>query len=112
MPLFFPPFAAGKRTAFLDQYLPDPAMRTDPAVNLLAAPDVSGAAPAVITVAEFDPLRDEGVRYAQRLRDAGVPVTLIEGPGLVHGYFGLTELSPAAARTADAVRSAFAALLS
>ena len=97
---------------FLDQYLPDPAMRTDPAVNLLAAPDVSGVAPAVITVAEFDPLRDEGVRYAQRLRDAGVPVTLIEGPGLVHGYFGLTELSPAAARTADAVRSAFAALLS
>ena len=96
---------------FTDHYLPDAAMRTDPMVNLLRAPDLAGAAPAVITVAEFDPLRDEGTRYAQRLQEAGVPTTLIAAPGLVHGYFAMTELSPAAARVADEVRVAFASLL-
>jgi acetyl esterase/lipase len=51
------------------------------------------------------------VLYAQRLRQAGVGVTLIRGAGLVHGYFGMTSLSAAAARTAAEVRAAFAALL-
>ncbi len=96
---------------FTGHYLPDAVMRTDPAVNLLAAPDLAGLAPAVVTVAEFDPLRDEGAAYAERLRDAGVPTTLIAAPGLVHGYFGMTELSPAAAAVATEVRAAFAALL-
>jgi acetyl esterase len=96
---------------FYDHYLPQEAMRSDPAVNLLAATDLSGLPPAVITVAEFDPLRDEGALYASRLQDAGVEVTLIRAPGMVHGYFGMTEISAAAAATADEVRGAFAALL-
>jgi acetyl esterase len=96
---------------FYGQYLPQEELRSDPAVNLLAATDLSGVAPAVITVAEFDPLRDEGALYAQRLEQAGVQVTLIRAPGLVHGYFGMTELSAAAARTAEQVRAAFAAML-
>jgi acetyl esterase len=96
---------------FYGHYLPEDEMRTDPAVNLLRAGDLAGLAPAVVAVAQYDPLRDEGRAYARRLREAGVPVTLVEGPGLVHGYFGLVELSAAAARTADEVRAAFAALL-
>ena len=96
---------------FTGHYLPDPAMRTDPAVNLLSAPDLAGLPPAVVAVAEFDPLRDEGTAYAQRLREAGVSTTLIAAPGLVHGYFGMTELSPAAAAVAGDVRAAFASLL-
>jgi acetyl esterase len=102
---------AGDMRWFWAQYLPDDGMRSDPSVNLLAAADLSGLPPAVITVAEFDPLRDEGALYAERLREAGVPVTLVRGDGLVHGYFGMTELSAAAARTAAEVRTAFAALL-
>jgi acetyl esterase len=96
---------------FTAHYLPELEMREDPTVNLLAAPDLRGLPPAVIAVAQFDPLRDEGRRYGERLRQAGVPVRVIEGPGLVHGYVGMTELSAAAARTADEVRNAFAALL-
>jgi acetyl esterase len=96
---------------FTARYLPEPEMRADPTVNLLAAPDLGGLPPAVIAVAQFDPLRDEGRRYGERLREAGVPVQVIEGPGLVHGYVGMTELSAAAARTASEVRRAFAALL-
>jgi acetyl esterase len=96
---------------FTAQYLPEPEMRADPTVNLLAAPDLHGLPPAVIAVAQFDPLRDEGRRYGERLREAGVPAQVIEGPGLVHGYIGMTELSAAAARPAAEVRSAFAALL-
>jgi acetyl esterase/lipase len=96
---------------FTAHYLPQPEMRDDPTVNLLAAPDLHGLPPAVIAVAQYDPLRDEGRRYGDRLREAGVPVQVIEGPGLVHGYVGMTELSAAAAGTAAEVRAAFAALL-
>jgi acetyl esterase len=102
---------AGDMRWFYDQYLPDEAMRTDPRVNLLVAEDLAGLPPAVITVADFDPLRDEGALYAQRLREAEVPVTLVRADGLVHGYFGMTELSAVAARTAAEVSAAFAALL-
>jgi acetyl esterase len=96
---------------FYGHYLPDAKMRADPTVNLLRSGDLAGVAPAVVAVAQYDPLRDEGVAYARRLRQAGVPVTLVEGPELVHGYFGMVELSAAAARTAGEVRAAFAALL-
>ncbi|MDZ5432316.1 alpha/beta hydrolase [Pseudomonas fluorescens] len=51
----------------------------------LLAGDVSGLPPAWIAVAQFDPLRDDGVQYAERLNAAGVPTTLYYGSGLVHG---------------------------
>lgn len=56
----------------------------------LDAPDHSGLAPALLMVAEFDPLRDGAVAYAVRLRDAGVPVVLHIGAGHIHGSPGLT----------------------
>lgn len=49
---------------------------TSPLASPLLHPDLSGLAPAHIVVAEFDPLRDDGIRYAQRLADAGVRATL------------------------------------
>jgi acetyl esterase/lipase len=61
----------------------DPA---DPLVSPLLAGDHSGLPPALIQVAEHDPLRDDGVRYAAALRSAGVPVRLTEYVGMPHGY--------------------------
>jgi acetyl esterase len=61
----------------------DPA---DPLVSPLLAADHSGLPPALIQVAEHDPLREDGVRYAAALRAAGVPVRLTEYVGMPHGY--------------------------
>jgi acetyl esterase len=99
-------------TWFWRQYLPAPGPRpVDPYLAPLTAGDVGGLPPAVVAVGEFDPLRDEGTRYAERLAEAGVAVTLIRGEGLVHGWLGMTELSRVADRTAARTRAAFAALL-
>ena len=61
----------------------------------LGAPvrDLSGLPPAYIATAGFDPLRDEGEAYAERMRAAGVPVALRRHRGLVHGFANLTAVS-------------------
>ncbi|WNF56119.1 alpha/beta hydrolase [Pseudomonas sp. SG20052] len=51
----------------------------------LLAGHFGGLPPALIAVAQFDPLRDDGVLYAEHLQAAGVPTTLYYGKGLVHG---------------------------
>ncbi|GAA4876778.1 alpha/beta hydrolase [Pseudonocardia benzenivorans] len=81
---------------FYDHYVPGGT--DDPVVDLQHA-DVAGVAPAVVATAEFDPLRDEGDAYVEQLRAAGVPVTHVPGPGLIHGYaafIGLVESADAA----------------
>ena len=60
-------------------------LRNPLAAPLLAASH-AGLPPAFIAVAEHDPLRDEGLAYADALQAAGVPVALDRGPGLIHGY--------------------------
>lgn len=81
---------------FEDRYLPPGADRGDPRVSVLRADDLSRLPPAYIATAGFDPLRDEGEAYAQRLREAGVPVALRRHPGLVHTYANLTAICPSA----------------
>ncbi len=75
---------------FDDLYCPQ-SQRKNPYAAPLAVDDPSGAAPAFVIVAGHDPLRDEGVEYAQKLADAGVPTTLVEYPGQFHGFFGMTR---------------------
>jgi acetyl esterase len=60
---------------------------------MLRAEDLSGLAPAYVTTAGFDPLRDEGEAYAERMRAAGTPVALRRHPGLIHGFANLTAIS-------------------
>lgn len=81
---------------FEERYLPPGVDREDPRVALLNATDLSGLPPAYISVAGFDPLRDEGEAYAERLRDAGVQVGLRRHPGLVHTFANLPAVCPSA----------------
>jgi acetyl esterase len=81
---------------FEDRYLPPGIERGDPRVSVLQADDLSGLPPAYVATAGFDPLRDEGEAYAERLREAGVQVALRRHPGLVHTFANLTAICPSA----------------
>ena len=96
---------------FCGHYLADPAHGVDWRVSPLRAKNLAGLAPAVVTTAWFDPLRDEGKAYADALTAAGVPTKYHHGAGLIHGYFGLGEASETAKREAQAARADFKALL-
>jgi acetyl esterase/lipase len=71
--------------AFRDLYLGGQDPR-DPYVSPLFATDHSGLPPALVQVAELDPIRDDGLRYAAALRAAGVPVRTTTYVGMPHGY--------------------------
>ncbi|MFO1315018.1 MAG: alpha/beta hydrolase [Burkholderiales bacterium] len=77
----------------------------------LLCPDLARLPPALVVVGEFDPLRDEGLAYARRLADAGGAVRLLDGPGMVHGYFSLGGVVDAArAAVTDAAHALRAVL--
>ena len=93
------PFLSGPEMgAYRRHYLAD-ADPSDPMVSPLLASDHHGLPPALIQVAEHDPLRADGIRYAAALRAAGVPVRLTEYVGMPHGYLnfpGLCRIAPQA----------------
>jgi acetyl esterase len=81
---------------FRDLYTPNPEDRTKPEVSPLLAGDLSGLPSALVITGEFDPLRDEGEAYADRLKKAGVKTTAKRYPGLVHGFVAAPRLLPQA----------------
>lgn len=73
-------------TLVRETYFRDVAARTEPTASPLLAPDVAGLPPTMIVTAEYDTLRREGDRYAERLSAAGVPVEHLVAPNVDH-YF-------------------------
>jgi acetyl esterase len=79
---------------YTTHFLPADADREDLRRSPILAPDVSGVAPAVVITAGFDPLRDEGEAYAEKLREAGVPVLAHRFRGMFHGFINSVGVSP------------------
>jgi acetyl esterase len=76
------------------QYLRGDADRTDPRAAPLRATDLRGQPPTLVITGGFDPLRDEGLAYADKLRAAGVDVVYREYPGQIHAFVSLTKAIP------------------
>ncbi|HVU04093.1 MAG TPA: alpha/beta hydrolase [Polyangiaceae bacterium] len=96
---------------FREHYLPDPAVRRNGYASPLHATRLDGLPPALLLTAEFDPLRDEGEAYGERLRAAGVSVTVSRYDGMIHGFFSMAAFLEGGKRaTAEAVSALRAAL--
>jgi acetyl esterase len=87
---------------FWDQYAPDEAQREEVTASPLRAStdDLAGLPSALVITGEADVLRDEGESYAQKLREAGVPVTATRYQGIIHDFVMLNALRET--RAADA----------
>jgi acetyl esterase/lipase len=97
---------------FWDHYA-DPDERTDPKAAPLRAAELSGLPPAFVVTCQFDPLRDEGIAYAEALEAAGVPVRQLTARGHTHTSLTMVDLiisgAEVRAQMADALRQFFGA---
>ena len=79
---------------YMEQYLRDEGDKADLRASPLRASSLAGQPPTLIVTAGFDPLRDEGRAYADRLAQAGVDVVHREYPGQIHAFVSLTKAIP------------------
>lgn len=89
----------------------DVDMSAPPATLVPARGELTGLPAAYIAVAGHDPLRDDGIRYAELLAGAGVAVELHNAESLVHGYLGYAGVVPAATAATDRALAALRAAL-
>jgi acetyl esterase len=76
--------------AFWQHYIGDQPGE-NPLISPLQAKDLSGMPPATVITAEFDPLRDEGEAFGERLKSAGVATTITRYDGMIHGFFHMQD---------------------
>lgn len=74
---------------YMELYSPDPQLRKSPYVAPILAPELSGQPETLIVTAEYDPLRDEGEAFGEKLRKAGCTVWVKRFPDMLHGFFSL-----------------------
>jgi acetyl esterase len=71
---------------FWDHYLSSPEDAVNPYASPMKAESLAGMPPALVVTAEYDPLRDEGEAYAQRLNKEGGATELVRFEGVIHGF--------------------------
>jgi acetyl esterase len=82
---------------FFDQYTDASSIDpNDPRISPLTASDLAGLPRAYVVTAGFDPLRDEGKAYADKLNRAGVAAVYVDYPSMIHGFFGMSAVLPQA----------------
>jgi acetyl esterase/lipase len=84
-------------------YLPARVDPADPRISPLRAKDLRGMPPTVIHTAEFDPLRDEGRDYCERIQETGTPAVVYCHPGMIHLFYGLGRMIPYAASAIEGI---------
>ncbi len=96
------PLTADRMKTYINLYLKDPKQASDVRASPLLAKSLADQPPALVIVAGLDPLVDEGLAYAKRLREAGIAAEALEVPDHPHGFLGWTR-ECAAARNAVAL---------
>jgi acetyl esterase/lipase len=96
---------------FWNHYVPNAEDADNPLVAPLRAADLSRLPPAFIATAEFDPLRDDGEMYAERLAEAGVPVLLKRYDGMIHGFYWMLGALDASRRLHEDIAASATPLL-
>ncbi|WP_328529913.1 alpha/beta hydrolase [Nocardioides sp. NBC_00368] len=106
------PALSAKQVAwFVQNYLPEGTDPADPRVSPYRAASLAGLPPAIVNLAGFDPLHDDGTAYATALLEAGVPVEVTREAGLVHGYISYTAVSPTCRKATERLVASVAAAL-
>ena len=106
------PALSAKQVAwFVENYLPAGTDVADPRGSPYRAPSLDGLAPAIVNLAGFDPLHDDGLAYATALLEAGVPARVDREGGLVHGYLSYTAVSPSCRAATDRLVASVSAAL-
>ena len=88
----WPILSSASMVSFRDHYLGPDGDANDPMASPILAEDLSGLPSTLVQVAEYDPLRDDGIRYARAMQAAGTTVRLTEYAGMPHGYFSFPKV--------------------